>query len=159
VYVSSAPSRTGGYLGRISTPATPPRPCVGRPLGLTSGGNVPVLTAPPGARTLSSSSGASADSSYMSTRIQTTLTPGDLHDHYLRLLAAAGWAMEGKRLEDATMSVSRLRSVQDAGVTGLLVVTENGTKDVRDVLLRVTRPAVSTPPLRMNPVPREAPSR
>lgn len=80
-----------------------------------------------------------------------------MHDHYLRQLVASGWTIDGKRLEDKTLSVSRLRSVQSADTIAVLMVIAWEKDDMREVTLRVIRPSTVVQPMRMNPVPRPTP--
>ena len=158
VHVATVAARQGGHFLRMSVPKTEGRPCVARPvMTVADVVSLPTLTPPPGARQLGSSSGGNADRREMSTRLQTDKSAADLHDHYLRQLAAAGWTIDGKRLEDKLLTVSRLRSAQNADVTAVLMVMAWEKDDMRDVTLRVSRLQTTAPPPRMNPLPRPAP--
>ena len=113
--------------------------------------NIPPLTVFPGAKQIGGSSGGGGtDNAYSSTRIQIDRSADDVRDHYVKQLVAAGWKLEGKRLQDDTMSISRLSSTQGDPATAVLIIIELND-NVRDVLLRTTRNATTQQP-RMNPV-------
>ena len=113
--------------------------------------NIPPLTVFPGAKQIGSrSGGGGTDNAYSSTRIQIDRSADDVRDHYVKQLVAAGWKLVGKRLQYDTMSISRLSSTQGDPATAVLIIIELND-NVRDVLLRTTRNAMTQQP-RMNPV-------
>jgi hypothetical protein len=103
---------------------------------------------------LGTSGGGNADRREMSTRLQTDKSAAELHDHYLRQLAASGWTLDGKRLEDKLLTVSRLRSAESADTVAVLMVMAWEKDNMREVTLRVSRPTTVPQPVRMNPLPR-----
>jgi len=162
VHIATVPARQGGHFLRMSMtkPDTKsePRPCMPRPIPMvTDNVSLPTMTPPPGVKSLGSSSSGSGDRREMSTRLQTDKSPADLHDHYLRQLAASGWTIDGKRMEDKMLSVSRLRSAQSSDMIAVLMVIAWEKDNMREVTLRVIRPPTVVQPLRMNPVPRPTP--
>lgn len=103
---------------------------------------VPALTPPPGTRGSGSSmSGTGERGLVMSTSLESSLTTGEVHAHYLRLFAAAGWR-ELDAARTAGISVTSLSATDANGGTwyATLVTSAPNASEVVDVHLTVRMP-------------------
>jgi hypothetical protein len=142
--ISFAPRSEGGTWVRASIVTDAERPCIARPRATASQVPLPALAPPAGARGGHASVGGTPDAMYSSVRLETRRSAAEVAAHYAGQLTAAGWTIEGRSSEAATMAVTRLRTSGAAGerITGLLVVTSLDALDQMDVLFRIVQPAV-----------------
>ncbi|HUF47129.1 MAG TPA: hypothetical protein VMM93_04875 [Vicinamibacterales bacterium] len=142
--VSFAQRGEGGTWVRASVVTDTARSCVARPQATASSVPVPALVPPAGARGGHASLGGTPEAMYSSVRLETRQSVAEVAAHYAGQLTAAGWTIEGRSSEAATMAVTRLRTSSATGerITGLLVVTSLDGFTQMDVLFRIVQPAV-----------------
>lgn len=131
----------GGAFVRASLTSDPRRPCVARPDATFADLDLPVLIAPPGAKTTGGGAGGGADAMFSQTRLDTTLTPREVAAHYVRQLEAVGWKVEGRANEGDMVSVTRLSitsRIGDAMTAVLTIAALPGTSSL-DLTLKFVR--------------------
>jgi hypothetical protein len=131
----------GGAFVRASLTNDPRRPCIARPDATFADLDLPVLVAPPGAKTTGGGAGGGADAMFSQTRLDTTLTPREVAAHYVRQLESAGWKVEGRANEDDMISVTRLSitsRIGDAMTAVLTIAALPGTSSL-DLTLKFVR--------------------
>jgi hypothetical protein len=143
VSLISRPRSAGGVYLQATLTRDPRRTCTqSMSSTLMADIDVPRLPPPPNTKLMGGGGGGgSIDSLTSVIRLETTMAPRAVTEHYEKLLVAAGWKVTGRLRDGDTMAIVRFDVPSRIGpaLSGTLSVSKLADTQDQDVFLRVVR--------------------